>query len=177
MRCFYCNKHEAVKTHERVEKGQTVREYYCLSCYERLVLDKAPFDTSAAPAVCPYCNGSTWEFEASKLVGCPYCYETLHAGVLPTILRMQGGDLAHRGKRPALSERNELLLEKEACLTEALKEEFRLRLQKQERIQKQVGELKLLVEHLKARDPEREKAYREQLERVQRAGETEGIVW
>ncbi len=178
MRCFYCNKHEAVKSYERVKYGKSKREYYCLSCYEKIVLEGQATESELSPVACPYCDRTVKEFETSKLVGCPYCYKTLKSGVLPTVARMQGEGAAHAGKTPAVSEKSEILLETEGYLSEEYKDSFRAQLAKEDRFQKQVGELQLLVDYLKTRDPEREREYREKLERMQRTGEVEEeIIW
>ncbi len=178
MRCFYCNKHEAVKSYEHMERGEVKREYYCLSCYEKLFLCIKDTSDALSFSACPYCETTLQEVESSGLVGCPYCYKTMQRDILPTIVKMQGHDCGHRGKMPLISERDEFLLGKEAFLTQEARDEFRAELVKKERLHRQIGEMQTLIEYLKIHDPLREKEYREKLERMQRMGAVEEeIIW
>lgn len=178
MRCFYCNKHEAVKSYERMRKGVAKREYYCLSCYEKLFLCRENSDEGASLSVCPYCERTVAEFETSKLVGCPYCYKGMQEKILPVIVKMQGGDCGHRGKLPPISEENEALLEKERFVTEEEKDAFRLEIASAERFTRQKGEMDMLVAYLSRKDPARAEEYREKTERMNRTGAVEEeIVW
>lgn len=178
MRCFYCNKHEAVKSYERVRKGVAKREYYCLSCYEKLFLCHKQSENEESLSVCPYCERTVAQFEASKLVGCPYCYKTMQGSILPIVVKMQGGDCGHRGKLPPISEENEVLLERERFVTEEEKDAFRAEIAAAERFTRQKGEMETLVVYLDRRDPARAEEYREKLERMNRTGAVEEeIVW
>lgn len=178
MRCFYCNKHEAVKSYERMRKGVAKREYYCLSCYEKLFLCREDSGEESSLSVCPYCERTVAEFEASKLVGCPYCYKTMQESILPVIVKMQGGDCGHRGKLPPISEENEALLEKERFVTEEEKDAFRLEIASAERFTRQKGEMDMLVAYLSRKDSARAEEYREKAERMNKTGAVEEeIVW
>ncbi len=178
MRCFYCNKHEAVKSYERVEKGEVKREYYCLSCYEKLFLCVKDAESDQSLSVCPYCERTVAEFEGSKLVGCSYCYKTMQRDILPVVVKMQGSDSGHRGKKPLLSEGSEARLKAESFATNEERDEYRNVFVKKERFERQKKELEMLVAYLERRNPERAQEYREKLERMLKAGEVEEeLVW
>lgn len=161
-----------------MRKGVAKREYYCLSCYEKLFLCREDSGKENALSVCPYCERTVSEFEASKLVGCPYCYKTMQESILPVIVKMQGGDCGHRGKLPPISEENEVLLEKERFVTEEEKDAFRMEIASAERFTRQKGEMDVLVAYLSKKDPVRAEEYREKAERMNRTGAVEEeIVW
>lgn len=179
MRCFYCNKNEAVKSHAHTKNGERKRAYYCLACYEKLFLcvEEAEGERSLS-VVCPYCGTTLDEFNASKIVGCPYCYKTLRNSIMPTIVKMQGETFGHRGKKPLLSEEGELILGRERFATEEERDNFRAEIVKTERFSRQQREMEMLVEYLGGKDPKREREYRDKLERMTRTGEVEEeIVW
>lgn len=161
-----------------MRKGVAKREYYCLSCYEKLFLCREDSGEESSLSVCPYCERTVAEFEASKLVGCPYCYKTMQESILPVIVKMQGGDCGHRGKLPPISEENEALLEKERFVTEEEKDAFRLEIASAERFTRQKGEMDMLVAYLSRKDPARAEEYREKAERMNKTGAVEEeIVW
>ncbi len=178
MRCMYCNKNEAVKSYERMEKGVAKREYYCLACYEKLFLCLQDTESESSLSVCPYCGTTTKEFETRKLVGCPYCYHAMRKAVFPFVLKMQGSDCGHRGKKPLLSEEGEILLGSQTFFTEEEKDEFRMEIVKAERFNRQKQEMEMLIAHLGSQDPVREREYGEKLERMLKTGAVEEeIVW
>ncbi|MBQ7323550.1 MAG: hypothetical protein IJW96_03190 [Clostridia bacterium] len=177
MRCFYCNKHEAVKSYERLKKGVVERTYYCLSCYERLFLYKREGEEPSLSA-CPYCGLKAEEFQAQKFVGCAYCYRGMFSHILPTILQMQGGEVGHRGKKTLLSYEGEQLLKRETFLTPEEEDLFRQELAKTERFKRQKGEMKTLITYLGGLNPERAEEYQDKLERMTKTGSVEEeIVW
>ena len=178
MRCFYCNKNEAVKSYERVEKGGTERAYYCLACYERLFLCVKEAESERSLSVCPYCGTALEEFHARKIVGCAYCYKTMRAGIVPAIVKMQGQNCGHRGRKPLLSEEGEMILGRESFATEEERDNLRLEIVKAERFARQKGELEALIKYLGGANPEREREYKDKLERMVKTGEVEEeIVW
>ena len=178
MRCFYCNKNEAVKSYERIVKGESQREYYCLTCYERLFLCVQEAESERSLSVCPYCGTTLEEFQSKKLVGCAYCYKTMRAKILPAVVKMQGENCGHRGKRPLLSEEGELILHQESFATEEERDNFRLEIVKAERFTRQKSETEALIEYLGATDPQRQEEYKEKLERMMKTGAVEEeIVW
>ena len=174
MRCFYCNKNEAVKSYERIKQTKK-REYYCLECYERLFFSaKAETDFS----VCPYCGTSVEEFQSKKLVGCPYCYRTMNTVALAMIEKMQNGVCGHRGKKPPLSEEDESTFLQMHFASDAEKDAFRKEMEAQASFERQKKELETLSAYLKGQNSEREAGYREKLERMSLTGEIEEeIVW
>ena len=66
MRCFYCNKNEALKTYERIKENEVQREYYCLSCYEKLFLTMDNGEEKGG--ACPYCGTTIEEYKKSKRI-------------------------------------------------------------------------------------------------------------
>lgn len=178
MRCFYCNKNEAVKSYERIEQGKKRREYYCLECYERLFLCANEAEGDRSLSACPYCGTTLKEFETSRIVGCPYCYRTMEGGIMPSIVKMQGGICGHRGKRPPLSEEDEAIFSQEEFATDAERDGYRFGLEESERFERQKKELETLIRYLGGGNKERESEYREKLERMKRTGKVEEeIVW
>lgn len=176
MRCIYCNKNEATKSYERIKNGKKKHEYYCLSCYERLFLHEQGAEEKSASS-CPYCETTLKEFRLRKIVGCPYCYQTMSAGIMPVILKMQGDVCGHRGKRPPLAIEEEAEIGKEngggSTDCDALREEAEQR----ERFSRQKREMEILIEFLET-DKERQKEYEDKLKRMQRNGKIEEeIVW
>ena len=175
MRCFYCNKNEAVKSYERVKQGKK-REYYCLECYENLFLGVKEGENALES--CPYCGTALNEFLSNKLVGCPYCYRTMGAEILPIITKMQNGVCGHRGKTPPLTEKDESEFVQMRFATEAESAAYRAVLERSARFERQKKELELLIKHLKRTGAAREAEYSEKLERMKRTGEVEEeIVW
>ena len=178
MRCFYCNKNEAVKSYERIVKDVAQRAYYCLACYERLFLCVKETGSERSLSVCPYCGTTLEEFNTGKIVGCAYCYKTMYAGILPGIVKMQGGDCGHRGKKPLLSEEGELILSKERFATEEERDSFRAEIVKAERFGRQKNEMETLIKYLGRSDPQRQVEYKNKLERMMKTGAIEEeIVW
>lgn len=174
MRCFYCNKNEAVKSYERIKKSKK-REYYCLECYEKLFLSAREKEEFSA---CPYCGTTLEEAQTKKLVGCPYCYRTMSSEMVSMIEKMQNGICGHRGKRPPLPEEEELSFSHMHFASEAEKNAYRKEMEGQTRFERQKKELESLVNYLKSKDTEREAGYKEKLERMKRTGEVEEeIVW
>ena len=176
MRCFYCNKHEALKSYKRVVQGKKQVSYYCLACYEKLFL--CVKTGSDALSVCPYCGTTVEEFERSKIVGCSYCYQTLQTSVTPVIIKMQGDECGHRGKDPILSEEAERVYGEADFSFHAEQTELRQELRKTERFERQKKELKELIAYLNAKDPDRKREYEEKLDKMLKKGEVEEeIVW
>lgn len=176
MRCFYCNKNEAVKSYKRTVQGKKQVSYYCLSCYEKLFL--CVKTGSGALSVCPYCGTTVEEFERSKIVGCSYCYQTLQEYITPAIVKMQGDECGHRGKDPILSEEADMVYGEATFAFESEQDELRRELRRTERFDRQKKELKELVSYLETKDPDRKKEYAEKLERMLKTGKVEEeIVW
>ena len=174
MRCFYCNKNEAVKSYERI-KQPSKREYYCLECYERLFVSTK---TEGNLSACPYCGTSKDEFERKKLVGCPYCYRTMAGAAYYMIEKMQNGTCGHRGKKPPLMEADEEIFSRMRFESEAESDDFRNRMQTKASFERQKKELEALAKHLKPENAERALGYIEKLNRMSRTGEVEEeIVW
>jgi protein-arginine kinase activator protein McsA len=177
MRCFYCNKNEAVKSYEQIKKGVAERTYYCLSCYERLFLYN-PGGGEPSLSVCPYCETKAEEFQTQKMVGCAYCYRGMFSKILPTIVQMQGGEVGHRGKKILLSYEGEQILKQEKFLTPEEEDTFRDQLAEGERLKRQKWEMEELISYLGATNPQRSVEYREKLSAMQRTGKVEEeIVW
>ncbi len=98
MRCCHCGEKEATKIYERTKGKNKKVEYYCMDCYDKLFL-RARKDGDTSLTSCPYCDMTLEEFQAGKLVGCAHCYQAMRAGILPTIVKMQG-EQTHSGKTP-----------------------------------------------------------------------------
>ena len=146
-----------------------------MECYERLFVSAK---TDSDFSVCPYCGTSKEEFEAKKLVGCPYCYRTMSGTAYPMIEKMQNGNCGHRGKKPPLSEEDEITFSQMHFASEAEKDAFRNEMEAQASFERQKKELEILAEYLKTKDPERALGYIEKLNRTLRTGEVEEeIVW
>lgn len=178
MRCCHCNKNEAVKSYERTERGVTERQYYCLSCYESLFLCVQEAVKEPSLSACPYCGTTLEEFQTEKLLGCAYCYKTMHANILPSVIGMQGEIYGHKGKQPPLSEEVEALLIRENFFTEEAWKSARAEYVQKERFQRQKREMETLIAYLGAIHSPREQEYREKLERMMKTGAVEEeIVW
>ena len=177
MRCFYCNQNEATKSYEMVKNGEKKREYYCLSCYEQLFLGTDGADGEKALSACPYCGTTLREFRMRKIVGCPYCYQTMSVGILPAILKMQGDACGHRGKRPPLSLEDEMAYEAAKNLSPAERDKLREEMEQRERFIRQKKEMESLIDFL-AEEESRRQAYEEKLQRMERKGKIEEeIAW
>ena len=135
MLCCHCNENQATKTYERKVLGTRKTEYYCLTCYQQLFLEKKEAEGEVGLSACPYCGLTVEEFEKTKLVGCAHCYQTLSFATLPSIIKMQGRQ-AHRGKSPSVE------IGEESALTEDLDPVIRARFERQCR------ELTLMIEKL-----------------------------
>ena len=176
MRCFYCNKNEALKTYERVKDKDVTREYYCISCYEKLFLtfEEAEKESKA----CPYCGTTVEEYQKSKLLGCVHCYKTLGASLISSIIYMQGGDGGHRGKNPFLAELGNGIVKNDIIPSQEEYSEFQKQKMKEVRFKRQKEEIESLIAYLGSMDEERASAYRERLTRMLHKGESEEeIVW
>jgi hypothetical protein len=174
---MYCNKNEATKSYERRVNGKRAQEYYCIECYEQLFLDGEGLKTDPSLSACPYCGTTLAEFKASSLVGCPYCYRTLLSEIAPFIVRMQGDNCGHRGKRQPLSLEDEALFSRATFVTEAERDEYRDMLAQKERFSRQNRELQALMTYSEL-DGERREEYRDKLERMKKTGKVEDeIVW
>ena len=179
MRCLYCNKNEATKTYEQVKKGKRTTEYYCLECYHRLFLCAEDTEAGDALSACPYCGTALSEYEATKLVGCAYCYRTMGAGLYPSIVKMQGGVSGHRGKMPPLSPEDEDVLDKKEFATEAEFILYRADAAKRVRIERQCGELEILSDYLREKkDYDGADGYEAKLAKMRATSEVEEeFVW
>ncbi len=177
MRCFYCHKNEATKSYERKINGKREHEYYCQECYAQMFLDEEGAEGEVSLSACPYCGTTLAEFKASSLVGCPYCYRTLLGKIVPTIVRMQGDNCGHRGKKQPLSVDDEILFDRATFVTEAERNSYRESLAEKERFQRQNRELQALMTYSEL-DGERREEYRDKLERMRKTGKVEDeIVW
>ncbi len=115
-----------------------MEEHYCFECYQQL-----SFPSSKKRNACPYCDTTAEEFQATKLVGCAYCYQTLKDVVYPVMQKMQGKK-THKGKFPTLeTENDEETLG--ATFENATEEEIL-----NTRIERQGRELSLIIKKLKA---------------------------
>ena len=175
--CDHCHKNDAVTSYERKTSGGMVREYYCLPCHEQLFLHADETANKQRLSACPYCGTTVKQFRATKLVGCSYCYETLYADILPMIVKMQGDNCSHRGKRPPLSIEDEKIFTKKKFINDAEKENCRVEMEKRERFLRQTSEMEKLIEFLDG-DKERQQEYKDKLDRMKRRGVIEEeIVW
>ena len=171
--CDHCHKNDAVTSYERKKGGKM--EYYCLPCYEQLFLHVR--ETTEKVSACPYCGTTVKQFRATKLVGCSYCYETLYAEIVPVIVKMQGDNSGHRGKRPPLSIEDEKLFAKRKFSGDTEQEKCRVEMEQRERFLRQKAEIETLIEFL-ATDKDRQQEYKDKLDRMQRRGVIEEeIVW
>lgn len=176
MHCSYCNKNEATKSYERVKNGEKKREYYCLPCYEKLFISEDGSEETSLTA-CPYCGTTLKEFRLRKIVGCPYCYQTMSAGILPSILKMQGDACGHRGKKPPLSVEDEMEFIKGDFTAFADRDNYRETLEQRERFARQKREMEILVE-FHDENQDRRQEYVDKLKRMERSGKIEEeIVW
>ena len=176
MRCGYCNKNEATKSYERVKNGEKKREYYCLTCYGQLFLSEDGTEENSHSA-CPYCGTTLKEFRLSQIVGCPYCYQTMAMGIMPSILKMQGDACGHRGKKPPLSLEDETEFSKEIFGASAERDCYREEMEQRERFVRQTREMEILIDFLEGDKP-RQQEYEDKLTRMQRSGKIEEeIVW
>ena len=177
MRCFYCNQNEATKSYEKIKNGERKREYYCLTCYGRLFLCEDGAEGEKSRSACPYCGTTLKEFRMRKIVGCPYCYQTMASGILPSILKMQGDTCGHRGKKPPLSVEDETVFDGMAFSSLAKRDEYREEMEGRERFARQKKEMESLIDFLSG-DLSRRREYEEKLERMERSGAIEEeIVW
>lgn len=171
--CDHCHKNDAVTSYEGKKGGKM--EYYCLPCYEQLFLHVR--ETAEKVSACPYCGTTVKQFRTTKLVGCSYCYETLYAEILPVIVKMQGDNSGHRGKRPPLSIENEEIFAKKKFSCGAEQEKCRVEMECHERFLRQKAEMEKLIEFLSS-NKSRQQEYKDKLDRMQRRGAIEEeIVW
>ena len=140
MRCGYCGKNEATKTYERIKDARRSVEYYCMDCYHKLFLDTDKAEGETSLSACPYCGMTIEEFRAGKIVGCAYCYRTMRAGILPTIVKMQG-ELSHTGKTPPLGDGD---------MAEEPQGIFHAEATERARYQRQCNDLEIIIAKLKA---------------------------
>lgn len=176
MRCFYCNKNEALKTYERIRENEVQREYYCLSCYEKLFLTMDNGEEKGG--ACPYCGTTIEEYKKSKLLGCIDCYKTLGPSLVSSIIYMQGGDTGHRGKNPFLSELGNGIVKNDLISSQEEYSASQKERMKAIRLNRQKNEIESLIAYLGATDEERANEYNERLVRMVYKGETEEeIVW
>lgn len=173
MRCGYCNKNEATKTYEQIKNGKKTHEYYCMDCYHRLFLSMDDGENEASLSVCPYCGMTLEEFQASKIVGCAFCYRMMKNGIYPTVTKMQG-DCAHTGKRPMYFKD-----EKEEEEFDVLPTNLQKEVVQNMRWEKQCNELERIIEKLKSEDNfEDAKNYADKLSSMRSKAEIEEeFVW
>jgi len=177
MRCSYCNKNEATKSYESIKNGEKKREYYCHTCYERMFLFVDAADGEETPTACPYCGTTVREFQKSKIVGCPYCYQTLSKKIVPVIVKMQGDASGHRGKMRPLSIEGEARFDEARCGSLAEQAECRETIAQEERFIRQKREMEILIAFWKDNE-ERQAGYKNKLERMEETGVVEEeIVW
>lgn len=175
--CDHCHKNDAVTSYETKKGGKTEKKYYCLPCHEQLFLHARETNASENLSACPYCDTSVEQFCATKLVGCSYCYQTLYSEILPVIVKMQGDNCGHRGKRPPLSVDDEKLFLKKKFADDLEQEKCRVEMEQRERFLRQKGEMEKLIEFL-SENAERQQEYKDKLGRMQRRGVIEEeIVW
>jgi protein arginine kinase activator len=119
MKCDRCEREATV--HElRVVGGQKVEKHLCESCARdegiqvqgpgavselvgQLMLSASGPAVSAQAArgtTCASCQTSFAEFRQSGLLGCPQCYSTFEAQLLPLLERAHEGGTRHIGKSP-----------------------------------------------------------------------------
>ena len=177
MRCCYCEKNEALKTYERVQKGEIKREYYCLSCYEKKFLSLEDAKKEGNFTACPYCETTIEEYQKSQLLGCAHCYKTLGEGLIASIIHMQGGDCGHRGKAPFSLEESDSIFAKDQFATQEERDNFQKAIFKTERLRLQKQEVETLIAHLGASRDERAEEYKERLGRLNKGESEEEIVW
>lgn len=175
--CDHCHKNSAVMSYERKMDGIQKTEYYCLPCYEKLFLYVGEERAAQTRDVCDYCGTRVEEFLSTKILGCSYCYETMYAHIIPVIVRMQGDHCGHRGKKPPLSLEDEAIYTKMKFNVDVERENYRKRLENNERFLRQKKEMEKLVEFL-SDNPQRQQGYMDKLERMERRGVIEEeIVW
>ena len=181
MRCFHCKENQATKTYEKIKGGRKLTEFYCLSCYEKLLLQdealakKIETETHSTDT-CPYCGITLEEVVEKKLVGCAYCYKMMQDGIEPLIIKMQGKE-SHRGKSPVLDSIEEENLAKidKRDLSDAEMEEALQRT----RLRRQCYELEVVLKKLQSDgDFEGAEGYADKLSRMRgNARIEEEFVW
>ena len=178
MRCLYCNQNEATKTYQQTKNGKAPVQYYCMECYHRLFLSGNEAESESALSACPYCGTSLDEFQATKLVGCAYCYKTMWSGLIPAVIKMQG-DSTHRGKMPPLSAEDEDFLEQGAFATQTERSVYRADAAKRVRFERQCEELEILSDYLREhKDYDGANGYEEKLSQMRAKGDVEEeFVW
>ncbi|MBQ3020444.1 MAG: hypothetical protein IJD77_07675 [Clostridia bacterium] len=172
MACCHCKKNDATTSYEEIKNGRKTTSYYCLQCYQKLFLDLRATEEGQSE-VCPYCGTSVEEFLKSKLVGCAYCYRTMQASLMPSVVKMQGQKRAHCGKTPPLE------------MDEAFDEnfefdpEFKAQKIAQTRLERQCNELNLIIKKLQDMgDFAQAKEYADKLSRMKsNAAVEEEFVW
>lgn len=172
MRCCHCKQKEATKSYEQLKKGKSVVEYYCMDCYHRLFLDETAKTDGDKLSVCPYCGISLQEITAGKLVGCAHCYSTMHEGVTPLVIKMQG-DRAHAGKTPPLE------YGETQYGGEVYDDTLRKKAIEKARFERQCNELEIIISKLKAENNyEDAKGYADKLSSMRsNASIEEEFVW
>lgn len=117
--CTACQKNPATVTILDLEHGSLVgSQRYCQSCAEQLGAAPAPpkigpevLENLLASAlsgrrsvrteVCPGCHLTLSEFRSKGRLGCPRCYETFRAELMPLLQRIHEAQ-AHTGRLPAV---------------------------------------------------------------------------
>lgn len=145
MQCCYCKQNQATKTYEEIKGGKKSIEYYCMDCYHRLFLYAEEAEGDASLSACPYCGMTVSEFQATKLVGCAFCYRTMSGATLPVVTKMQG-ERSHRGKTPPLLESDEKSLEEGKSMRNAA---FTSQAVARARFERQCNELEIIIKKLK----------------------------
>ena len=84
----------------------------------------SPQKTAERGKSCPLCGGTFHDFVKTGKAGCPRCYETFEAELLPSIQRIHGRT-AHTGQAPARFREENEKKQKIAGLETELKEAIR----------------------------------------------------
>ena len=147
-----------------------------MPCYGQLFLSEDGTEENALSA-CPYCGTTLKEFRLRKIVGCPYCYQTMATGIRPSILKMQGDACGHRGKKPPLSVEDEMEFGRENFGAFADRDSYREEMEQRERFARQKHEMEILIDFLETDKPRRQE-YIDKMNRMERSGKIEEeIVW
>lgn len=139
MQCEQCKQREATTHIRRIVNGVGEDLHLCAACAQSAGLGAlaAPGfslnlgelfsgilgSSAAAQAValapakrCGFCGSSMREIINSGHVGCATCYETFYDQLEPTLQRVHGNLLRHKGKTPAADPETQSRLQKEKTL-------------------------------------------------------------
>jgi len=117
MLCQSCNKNQATVHYTKIINGQVSELHLCEECaransefdnnfsFHKLLtglidtLQSEPLNTEGQDIICPFCKTSYSKFKQTGKFGCPECYDSFKAKLIPLFKGIHG-HTEHIGKVP-----------------------------------------------------------------------------